>query len=122
MRVFLIFMIPFWIVSFTLYMILRKSETLKDNWKFMGVFKRFWGYMGANALIRILFLQYIMVLYAGVVTFRTELTKIYISYYYEDTIDISGLDAPIFMSFTILVLLPWVVAMISACSSKERLR
>lgn len=88
----------------------------------MGIFKRIWGYMGANALIRILFLQYIMVLYAGFVVFRTEVTKIYSNYYKNNTFDYSDLDAPMFMSFIILVLAPWILAMVSACSSKEKLR
>ena len=122
MRVLLFFLIPFWVVSFVMYMIQRKNESLRANWKYMGIFKRFWGYMGSNALIRILFLQYIMVLYAGFVVFRVEVTKIYSNYYKNDTFDYSGLDAPMFMSFTILVLAPLIIAMVSACQSKEKLR
>ena len=116
------FLIPFWVISFIMFMIQRKSETLRENWKFMGIFKRCWGYMGTNGLIRILFLQYIMVLYAGFVVFRTEVTKIYSNYYKNNKLDYSGLDAPMFMSFVFLVLAPWILAMVSACSSKERLR
>jgi hypothetical protein len=105
-----------------MYYIQRKNESLRENWKYMGIFKRTWGYMGSNALIRILFLQYIMVLYAGFVVFRTEVTKIYSNYYKSNTLDYSGLDVPMFMSFTLLVLVPWILAMVSACSSKEKLR
>ena len=115
MRVFLFFLIPFWVISFVMYMILRKNESLRENWKYMGIFKRTWGYMGTNALIRILFLQYIMVLYAGFVVFRSEVTKIYSNYYNSNTLDYSDLDAPMFMSFIFLVLAPWVLAMVSAC-------
>ena len=72
--------------------------------------------MGVNAIFRVLFLQYILVIFAGYTVFRTRLTKIYLG-------EIKDLDMDReFASFAFCISIPIIIAVVVIFMPKERLR
>jgi len=69
--------------------------------------------MGLNAILRILLLEYILVIFSGFVTFRTELYAIY-----NGSIEESQLSNE-FLTFGACLAIPLLLAILLPCCKKE---
>lgn len=72
--------------------------------------------MGVNAILRVLFLQYILVIFAGYTVFRTRITKIYLGKLKDLDMDRE------FASFAFCIFIPIMISTVLTCMPKERLR
>jgi len=73
MQVLLIISIAFWALALVLYILTKIVPPLGRHWLFRGLWIRCWNYMGPNAIIRILNIEFMLVLFAGFTVFRKEL-------------------------------------------------
>lgn len=70
---FLIFMVFLsWIISAMLEVAYVKKERLQNLWIYRYVKRRFWYFCGVNALVRILYMEFLMVLIAGFLAYDKE--------------------------------------------------
>ena len=111
-RMFIIINTFFILLSAIFYGIGRKIE----NWKFWSFMMRIWGYAGPNMFLRIMFMEYILFIFAGFVSLRSQFMQVMSG-------DIDQIKAPmeIFCLF-FLVLIPLVISIVLPCISKEKLR
>jgi hypothetical protein len=60
----------FWIFSAFLYCITRRMRRGSIKWWIISIQDRCWNFMGMNAVIRILQLEFMLVIFSGFVAFR----------------------------------------------------
>lgn len=92
------------------------TKPCRDNWVVAAVPTRFWTFMGINAVLRILILEYTLCLYAGWVTLRKQILQAA-----SGSIDGLAMDTE-FATFAFIMLIPAIILVTLPFLPKETLR
>lgn len=106
----------FTLVAIPLVIMKRNKPEVQEHWKFNAIFARFWGYTGPNMILRLLHLEFLMVLLAGYVTMRKQLMELVGGNI--QNIEMTGE----FMMLIVLLLAPFLICLVITFISKETLR
>lgn len=117
MRVLLFVVLLFWITIAVLFAVLRaKNVACKEGWLFPAVFRRFYNFMGPNALLRVLVVEFLLVMFAGYVAFDKQYKLIRHGKFKDVAM---GAE---FTSYIVCLAIPLLVAAAIPTRSKEFLR
>ena len=73
-KLYLFGILIFWIGTFLLFIYMRFfQQPTKNYWIWRAVLRRLWNYMGPNALIRLITIEYLLIIFAAYVTLQTQI-------------------------------------------------
>jgi len=120
MKVLAAFCILFWVIAFIIYLLGKVIKPLGRHWFYRGLYVRCWNYMGVNAILRLLHVEFILVLFAGYVVYRKQLYEMYEKVAKGEvyTIEMSSE----LITLCVLLSVPLLATLIIPCCKKEYLR